>query len=59
MGDMNNDGLVDLGDAILCSQGLLNEEPTSGVFQEADVNGDRKLGTQEMTYILHRACGLR
>ena len=57
-GDVNGDGGVDLADAILALQVISGLNPggidpdyaTSG----ADVNGDCKIGWEEVVYILQR-----
>ncbi|MBA4396536.1 MAG: hypothetical protein C0394_04015 [Syntrophus sp. (in: bacteria)] len=63
MGDLNNDTLVNLADAILALQVMAGRQPgvrgdyttVSGV----DVNGDAKIGLQEAIYILQTAASLR
>ena len=63
MGDLNNDTLVNLADAILALQVTAGRQPgvrgdyttVSGV----DVNGDAKIGLQEAIYILQTAASLR
>jgi len=49
---VDGNGTVNLKDAILAlqvSSGLL---PVLNVFQEVDVNGNTKIGTQEVIYVL-------
>jgi hypothetical protein len=58
-GDINNDGEVDLRDAILCLQAVLDGVPTSSIFIQADEDGDGKIGLQDITCILHRTCLMR
>jgi hypothetical protein len=62
-GDINGNGNVDLDDAILALQVILGLNP-SGVHPDylssgADVNGDGKIGWEEVSYILQRASGPR
>jgi len=58
MGDINNNGKVDLADAILGLQVLAGLNP-AGVNVGADVNGDGKIGLPEVVYILQKVAGLR
>ncbi|RZB30254.1 MAG: hypothetical protein SRB1_02534 [Desulfobacteraceae bacterium Eth-SRB1] len=63
IGDVNDDGNVNLTDAILALQvtvgmnpaGIRSNYATSG----ADVNGDAKIGLAEVIYILQDVAGLR
>jgi hypothetical protein len=57
-GDLNNDRNVDLLDAIVGLQVSVGMKP-SVVSKEADVNGDGKIGLQDVLYILQKAAGLR
>ena len=50
-GDMNNDGTVDLKDAVLGLK-LVAGENQEKVSLDADVNGDEKMGLEEVIYIL-------
>ncbi len=54
-GDINCDGEITLADAILamtfCTASLLN--PTA-ICKEADVNGDEKIGMEDLIFILQR-----
>lgn len=50
--DIDNNGSVDLIDAILALQVLANLQPSSLVPRETDVNGDGKTGLDEAIYIL-------
>jgi Ca2+-binding EF-hand superfamily protein len=62
-GDINGDGYVDIADAVLAlkilsgadATGIRPNYPASG----ADVNGDGKIGIQELEYILQRLGNLR
>ncbi|MGD9975257.1 MAG: dockerin type I domain-containing protein [Desulfatirhabdiaceae bacterium] len=50
---MNNDGIVDLTDAVLALQVINGLQPT-GIYLSADVNGDGKIGMAEVIYILQQ-----
>lgn len=56
-GNINNDGNVDLADAILALQMLIGLDP-DGIHLEADVNEDGKIGLAEVIYILQYIAGL-
>ncbi len=58
-GDINNDGVVNLTDAILALQVSSAVNITARVYNEADVNGDQKIGLPEMIFILQKASGAR
>lgn len=61
MGDINKDGSVNLADAILALQVASGMTPT-GIrtdYAAVDVNGDNKIGLQELIYILQYVAGLR
>ncbi len=51
-GDIDNNYVVDLRDAILIAQILTNTTTSTPYFVEADVNGDNKLGMAEIVFIL-------
>lgn len=69
LGDLNGDGLVDLKDAVLALKVLSGKDPhnpndpndirpdyaTSGV----DVSGDKRIGLEELIYILQKTGGIR
>jgi hypothetical protein len=59
-GDISGDGVADLADAIVALK-ILSAAGTGGVNvnQAADVNGDGKIGLQDVIYILQKAAGLR
>jgi hypothetical protein len=59
-GDVNNDGKIDLTDAIL-SLWILSKMDTAGkiIAIAADANNDNKIGLAEVIYILQRVAGLR
>lgn len=46
-GDVNRDGVIDLEDVILILQFLSGPEQTAQIYEEADVNGDGKVGLTE------------
>lgn len=52
-GDINQDGKVDLADAILVLQVITGKTPTN-ISKGADINRDNKLGLQEVMYILRK-----
>ncbi len=57
-GDIDGNGFVDLADAIVVLR-ILNNISVSYVNQNADVNGDGKIGIEELIYILQKVAGLR
>ena len=57
-GDVDGDGDVDLGDAILALKVAAGLSP-EGINLNADVNGDGKIGLAEFIYILQYIAGLR
>jgi parallel beta-helix repeat protein len=57
--DINNDGVLDLMDAILALQINSDISISTQVYKEADVNGDGKIGMGEVIYILQKAAGVR
>ena len=57
-GDLNNDGTVDLFDAILAIQVMAGFSP-NGINLTTDVNGDRKIGHAEAVYALEIISGMR
>jgi len=58
-GDINGNHTLDLKDAILALQSLAIIGPASVIYKGADVNGDRKIGLAEVTYILQKVSDLR
>lgn len=58
-GDLNVDCALDLKDAIIGVQVMARIELLSTVDKEADVNGDGKVGLEEVIYVLQRVSGLR
>jgi hypothetical protein len=59
LGDVNGDLVVDLADALLVLQILVGITPTQDINLYADVNGDGKIGTEELIYILQEVSDLR
>ena len=57
-GDINDDGNVDLTDAILALQ-IVSGIDSRNIYKAADVNGDGKTGIQEVIYILQKVSELR
>jgi YD repeat-containing protein len=58
-GDIDGSGSVDLADAIIGLQLLTGIEPTADMRIEADVNGDGKIGPEEVVYIMEKSAGKR
>jgi len=58
-GDINDDGLVNLEDAIMAIQIVAGITPSQSVHHCADVNGDRRIGLAEAIYILQKVTGER
>ncbi|MDA3787937.1 MAG: PKD domain-containing protein, partial [Desulfobacula sp.] len=50
LGDINNDGNVDILDTILALQVITLIDPPSDIYPEADVNDDGQIGLQEAIY---------
>jgi uncharacterized delta-60 repeat protein len=59
LGDVNNDGFVNLTDTILALQIVTGIHPATVIAIDNDINGDRKVGLAEAIYILQMAAGLR
>ncbi|OQX07497.1 MAG: hypothetical protein BWK80_49415 [Desulfobacteraceae bacterium IS3] len=57
-GDVNGDGSVDLNDALHVLR-ILDGIPVDKINLNADVNGDHKIGLEELGYILQKVAGLR
>jgi len=58
-GDINDDGYVDLGDAVLALQVMSGTTSAGAVYKEADVNGDNKIGLEEVLYVMQKVTELR
>ncbi len=59
LGDIDGSGSVDLTDAIIGLQILTGIEPSADMRIEADVNGDGKIGAEEVVYIMEKTAGRR
>jgi hypothetical protein len=64
IGDVNDDKLVNLRDAILCLQVLAINEPTPGIRTDyissgSDMNRDGRISSADIIYILQKVAGLR
>jgi streptogramin lyase len=59
IGDLNDDGKIDLTDAIIAIQVTSSIIPTQNVYKQADVNGDGKIGLAGAIYALQCATRLR
>ena len=55
-GDMNQDGDVDLKDAVLVFQTLT--QTVSNICKKTDINGDDKIGFEELIFILKKSAEL-
>ncbi len=58
-GDVNGDGAVDLEDAIIVLHILSGISVNVQIHLEADVNGDKRIGIEELAYILQKTAALR
>jgi hypothetical protein len=58
-GDVNQDRVVDLTDAILTLQLLAGTVPLQPVFKDANVNDDSRLGMEEVIYDMRKVAGLK
>ncbi len=58
-GDVNDDGIADLTDAILALQIVSGISPDQDIYKSADVNGDNSIGIEEMIFILQKVSELR
>ncbi len=58
-GDVNNNDEVNLTDAVLCLQIISGVPLAFPVNRGADIDGDRKISTVELIYILQKVAGLR
>jgi len=58
-GDINGDFTIDLTDSILGLQLTAGIIPPVPVYKETDVNGDGKIGVEEVIYVLQYEAGLR
>lgn len=58
-GDVDGDFDVDLTDAILSMKILTGVPLAQKIGEDADVNGDERIGTEDEIYIMQNAAGLR
>jgi hypothetical protein len=58
-GDIDLSAIIDLTDAILALQILTQVDPAVTVYIQADLNGDEKIGLEEVGYILQIISELR
>ena len=58
-GDVNNDGRIDLSDALLSLQITTGMSPLQAVTVKADVNSDGRIGLAEVFYVLQVLSGMR
>ncbi|MCK4541659.1 MAG: C10 family peptidase, partial [Spirochaetales bacterium] len=59
IGDLDQNGIVDLSDALTALQVYTGINPVSTIHKESDVNSDGRIGLQELIYILQKVSGLR
>lgn len=57
-GDVDGNGEIEMRDAILAFQVVCNF-PNLNIEKKSDVNEDRKIGLEEVIYILQEVSGLR
>lgn len=58
-GDLDGDLDVDLADAILATRILIGIEPQAALYVTGDVNQDRRLGLEDILFILQNVATLR
>jgi hypothetical protein len=58
-GDLNGDNVVDMADCIQAIRIMNGADAGTADVMAADVNGDEKIGLQDVLYILQKAAGLR
>jgi mucin-19 len=58
-GDINDDGHVDLADAVMAMQVLSGMIPAAPVHQSGDINNDSQVGLPEAVYVLQKVAGMR
>ncbi|MBI9085332.1 MAG: choice-of-anchor H family protein [Desulfobacterales bacterium] len=58
-GDVNQDGAVDLADAILALRVSAGLSPAPSLWRGADVNADRRIGNEEAAFALQAIAQLR
>jgi hypothetical protein len=58
-GDVDNNGTVDLADAVLSLGVSIDSAEALPVFSGADVNADGRIGEEEAVFVLEMVSGLR
>lgn len=58
-GDINNDGGIDLIDAILALESMSSITTPVSVFKEADINNDGRIGLEEAIYDIQVVAGFK
>jgi hypothetical protein len=58
-GDLNGDDAVDMADCIMAIRIINGTDAAGADVLAADLNGDGKIGLQDVIYILQKAAGLR
>lgn len=60
-GEINNDTRIDLADAILALQIFIGKTPQTPLSSNitADINGDHKIGMEEVIFIMQKAADIR
>ncbi len=58
-GDIDHSKVIDLRDAVLALRVSAGVTGTEKIFLDADTNGDEKIGTEDVSYILQVISGLR
>ena len=56
-GDFNYDGHTDLTDAIICLKLISGIIPENSIYLNADVNGDDRIGLEDILYIMQKSSG--
>ena len=58
-GDINGNSVVDIADAVMALQIVSRVTPAQPINKNADVDGDAKIGLQEVIYILQKVAEMR
>jgi len=58
-GDIDDNFVIDLRDAIMIFQILVDMTPPENVHKDADAGGDGKIGTDDLVYVLRYLLGIR
>jgi hypothetical protein len=59
IGDVDGNDTIDLRDAILVLKMISALPPGTAIYYGADIDGDARIGTAEIIYILQRIAQLR